>query len=197
LVKDSLTYKNEIESIVEIQKTAKKSDIKEAALERDLTTEMIAQDVDFKLSRKDFPELYKLLDRSNETTEAIVRETKNYWKTTRPFLASSKVKALIKPSNNWAYPSGHTTSSYVAAQILSILIPTKNSEFKERAQEIAKHRLLVGMHFPHDLEGGKQLSFLIIGSLLQNEEFNEDLKLAKEELAEKYFAKEKENAGEE
>lgn len=38
------------------------------------------------------------------------------------------------------------------------------------------------MHFPHDVKGGRQLSFLIVGSLLQNKDFLNDFAAAESEL---------------
>lgn len=67
---------------------------------------------------------------------------------------------------------------------MSLLIPEKTANFDRKAESIAQHRVLVGMHFPHDIEGGKQLSLLIMGGLLQNHGFMIDLQKAQKELKE-------------
>ncbi len=186
---ESLQQLSEIDYIIKLQKNAKKLEIKEATDEKDLKPEMVAQDIDIRLSRKDFPNLYQLLDNSQETAEAIVANVKNYWGTQRPFLVNKNVKALVKPSNTPSYPSGHTTESYISAHILGMLIPLRREDFRSRAKEIANHRVLAGMHFPKDLEGGRQLAFLILGNLMSNGDFQSDLSAAKKELEEKYFSK--------
>ena len=89
---------------------------------------------------------------------------------------------LISPSKGYAYPSGHTTGSYIYAHILGMIYPKKYAKLKEIAEEIAQHRILVGMHFPHDIEGGKKLALLILGGLTQNNNFQQDLTKAKEEI---------------
>jgi acid phosphatase (class A) len=187
LAKNSAEYEDEIEFIIQLQKNAKKADLKKAVEEKDLTPEMIAEDIDLKLSRKNFPKLYKILDRSQKTTEEITRNIKIYWNFKRPFLANKNIKALVKGGESPSYPSKHASASYISAQILGMLIPTKNQEFKSRAEKIANNRVLVGMHFPRDLVGGRQLSFLILGGLIQNEDFLKDFESAKKELEEKYF----------
>jgi acid phosphatase (class A) len=64
-------------------------------------------------------------------------------------------------------------------------LPNKAKKFEERAAQIAKHRVIVGMHYLHDLEGGKQLADLIVEQLLQKQDFQNDFKAAKLELLRK------------
>lgn len=182
----SKQWQDEVEYIVKLQKSADPDEVEQALEERVLKVDMVAQFVDARLSRQDFPKLYELLDNSKKTTYKIVRKAKNFWGTKRPFVAvSDKIKPLIKAHDNPAYPSGHTSGSYVAAHVLSMLLPQKRTEIMERAEEIAQHRVLVGMHYPHDLVGGKQMALIILGALMQNDDFLEDLKEAKYELSQK------------
>ena len=69
---------------------------------------------------------------------------------------------------------------------MASLIPSKSADFLKRANEIANHRILVGMHFPHDIEAGKDLSKIILKKLHNNQRFNQDFAAAKAELAAKY-----------
>jgi acid phosphatase (class A) len=112
-----------------------------------------------------------LIDRAFLTSKAVNDSAKNYWNTKRPYLMDKNIKALIKPHNNKSYPSGHTSSSYVAAHLLGLLIPEKRNQFYNRAAEIANHRILVGMHYPKDVEGGKEMALLIVGAFLENDQF--------------------------
>lgn len=116
------------------------------------------------------------------TSFDVADDSKKYWKTKRPFLSDKRIKALVNISETPAYPSGHTTSSFVTAKILGLLIPQKAAQFDFYAEKIANHRVLVGMHFPHDLRGGRHLGFLIVGGLLQNKDFLNDFAAAKTEL---------------
>ena len=68
-----------------------------------------------------------------------------------------------------------------------MLIPSKRQAFKESADEVGANRIMLGMHFPHDINGGKELAYLVVGALLQNPVFLADFELAKQELAKKYF----------
>ncbi|MDX2083616.1 MAG: phosphatase PAP2 family protein [Rickettsiales bacterium] len=180
---ESAEFKKDISQIIALQKKADKKEIIKALDERQLRPETIVEIVDPSLTRAANPKLYKLLDRASETSISTTENVKNYWNTKRPYLIDNKIKALIPPHDNPAYPSGHTCGSYVVAHILGLLIPQKRQIFYQRANEIAKHRVLVGMHYNKDLEGGKELALLIVGGLLQNEAFQKDFAAAKKELA--------------
>jgi acid phosphatase (class A) len=147
---------------------------------------MVVHLVDDRLNRKDYPKLYNLLDRSLETALAVNENCKNHWNTKRPFVSEKKIKALIEPSQNPAYPSGHAASSQVLARILGQLIPEKSEAFMARAEEISNHRVLVGMHYPHDIIGGKKMALIILGALFASDDFAKDYQSAKEEINSKY-----------
>ena len=82
-----------------------------------------------------------------------------------------------------AYPSGHSTSSRVLAEILGMLAPDKLSALRARADAVAHHRIQAGVHYPVDVEGGRMLAMLIVGYLTANEDFQDDLAAAKKEIA--------------
>ena len=65
---------------------------------------------------------------------------------------------------------------------MSLLMPENAQKFLDYAQQISWHRVQVGMHYPQDLAGGKQLATLLIGGLSQNQEFQADLEKARDEL---------------
>lgn len=178
----SAEWKKEIEEILVLQKNADKEEIKEAEKQYHYSLEKLLKSVDEELTREDFPQTYELLDNVYDTSKSVNEEVKEYWNTKRPYQMDSRVKALIKTHSNPSYPSGHTCGAYTTARVMALLFPEKRDEFFASAEKIAQHRVLVGMHFPHDIRGGKELSLLIVGALLQNEEFLEDLADAKEEL---------------
>lgn len=182
----SAKYEQEVTKIIAMQKSPDSLEINLSKEEVILSPELVGYQVDNKLSRKDYPKLYRLLDRSFETAVAVTENCKNYWNTKRPFLSEEKIKALVTPYNNPSYPSGHTSSSHVLAKILGQLIPKKAEDFALRAEQISNHRILVGMHFPHDIEGGKQLSSIMLGALFLNDDFLADYKAAKKEIAANY-----------
>lgn len=185
LSRDSKEYNNEINHIINLQKNINIEELEKAFYERHLKVEMLIENILTDVSRENSPKLFKLLDKVNKTSKNTNHNFKEYWNTKRPYLANNNVKALIASHTNPSYPSGHTCGSHVLAYVLSLLYPQYKQNFLDKAEEISQHRVLVGMHFPQDIKGGKQLSLLIMGALLQNKNFQKDLEKSRIEINQK------------
>ena len=181
LKEGSKEQKKEIEHVLKIQKKIDFDEVDEAFEERNLKAEMVAQFVDASLTRKRNPKTYYLLERASVTVWAANTSIKKYWLERRPFQVDSRIWLLIPGSKSSSYPSSHTSKSYVWAMVLGEIFPQKKDQFLQRAQEIAQHRILVGLHFQRDIEGGKQLAKLVFEALQRDEIFLADLKKAKAE----------------
>lgn len=182
LVPRSAPWNDEVETIIAIQKNASPTERSKAAEERNVHPEMMIKQIDPAITRQRYPALYHMMDRVSATSYKVGEASKNYWRTSRPYIMDTRVKALINAHSNPAYPSGHTTSSYSWAYALSQVMPDKRAALMQRAEEIAQHRVLVGMHYPHDIRGGKELALLITGGLQQNTEFQADCEKARAEM---------------
>ncbi len=175
-------YKKEVSEIIELQKNITPEQIKVAEYEIIMRPEILLEKVDSKFTRKSYPKLYQFLDNVYETSKAVTDKAKNFYNTKRPYIEQRQIKSLILAHANPAYPSGHTSGSYVWADVLSEIFPNKKDEFFKQASEIAQNRVITGMHYPHDVEGGKRLAKLIFEELKASSEFNKDLELAKQEV---------------
>ncbi len=180
---NSKELNEEIQQIIKLQKHFSLNELELASREKFLRPEIFALYADRNLSRESYPKLYRLLDRISYTSKLANDHSKEYWNVTRPYLVEKKVNMLITPSPGACYPSGHTTSSMVHTQILGLLIPEKSDDLQKLAKKISQRRVLVGMHYPHDIVAGEQLSRLVIGGLMQNEDFKKDFENARIELA--------------
>lgn len=180
--KGSAEWKKEISEIIEMQKNPDPREIEQAKKEFRYVSETLVLAVDESLSREKFPKLYAMLDRAGETSHAVNDQAKNYYDTKRPYLSDKRVKALIEAHSNPSYPSGHTCGSYTTAHIMALLVAQKRDQFYARAKKIAWHRALTGMHFPNDLDGGREMALLVVGGLLQNKDFQKDFSAAQQEL---------------
>ncbi len=174
-------WMREVDDIIGMQKHADPQEIALAKAERHMHVDMVMAPQTRGISSSSHPRLYALLDRVGDTSKAVTDEAKRYWNTRRPYLMDTRVQALIEPHDNPAYPSGHTSGSYVWAHVLSLIFPDSRELFMARAEKIAQHRVLAGMHYPYDVKGGKQLALLIVGALLENAQFRQDLAQAQEE----------------
>lgn len=177
----SAALEKETRTIIQMQTAPDKEELRQADSERDLDPEMIATEVDVALIRGDYPMLFALLDRAGKTTGHAIGNAKKHWHTTRPYLANATIRPLIEAHDSYAYPSGHTVLGHVWAAILGMVLPDKKEDFRHQAEEIAQHRVLVGLHYPQDLRGGHELALLVLGHLLAQPEFMHDLALARGE----------------
>lgn len=75
----------------------------------------------------------------------------------RPYLTDEGLKPCIPLEKSSAYPSGHTTLARLMGKVLSHLFPAKEKALIRRADEIAKNRVLGGVHHPSDIIAGKKL----------------------------------------
>lgn len=183
LAPQSAEWNADIEQILKIQQKPDEAQLKQAIDEQKMSPEMVVLAVDPSLTREAYPRMYEILDRVGETGGAIMADAKKFWNTTRPYAADPRVKALGDKPGNAAYPSGHTSGAYPWAYVMGELIPAKRAAFMARAEAIAQHRVLLGVHWPHDLKGGKELSLLMMGGLLQTARFQKDFANAKNELS--------------
>ena len=179
---NSEEHEDEIKQVILIQKNLEPQEIDLALKEKQLRPETVVQYVNKKITRKKFPNLYALLDRVGDTSRDVTDNIKDHFKITRPYLVDKNVEMLISPSKGYCYPSGHSTGAYIYGSVMSLLMPDKTQKFLDYAQQISWHRVQVGMHYPQDLAGGKQLATLLIGGLSQNQELQNEFKKAQEEL---------------
>jgi len=186
--RNSSERKYEIQKIIKLQQNPDVNDLRQAIEEAEMEAKFVPLAVDAKLTAATYPKFYQLLERVLETSESTARTAKEYWNVSRPFLTDEKIALLVSKLSvgKLSYPSGHTTGGYTLARVCALLIPQKREEFLSAAEKIAQHRVLVGAHFPSDLEAGRKLSLAIVGGLLQNEEFQKDFKEAKTELETKH-----------
>lgn len=71
---------------------------------------------------------------------------------------------LVAVPHSASFPSGHTTSSFACATVLSALAPRGAPAFVLLAAAIAYSRLYVGVHWPVDVAGGVVLGCLVGGA---------------------------------
>lgn len=85
------------------------------------------------------------------------RTAKNVFKRPRPYKTDSSLIPCVKLEKSYAYPSGHTTMVRYAARVFGALMPNRAKAFLKRSDEVAKNRVLGGVHHPSDIIAGNKL----------------------------------------
>jgi acid phosphatase (class A) len=134
------------------------------------------------LDAKSLPATARLFARLGETEEVVVAPIKTAFKRVRPYLGNAEIKALVRPSVSGSYPSGHTTYITVAAIMVATMVPEKRDAIWQRAYDYAQSRVVGGMHYPNDLDGGRLAGTAIAAALQGRPEFKADFEAARREL---------------
>lgn len=134
-------------------------------------------------TRTQYPALYTLLDHAASDAWRLADDSQDFWGRKRPWVVDKRVKLLVSPITRPSYPSGHTTTNYTWAYVLSELFPTKKAALSKRAHAIGMNRVNAGVHYPSDVESGKRLAGMIYAVMKDNPQFKTELAAAREELS--------------
>lgn len=83
--------------------------------------------------------------------------TKSYFYVPRPSQIDNSIKTLTGLPNFPSYTSGHSTFSAAACTVLSYIFPEGANSFKSQANEASRSRLLGGIHYRMDCDGGLKI----------------------------------------
>jgi acid phosphatase (class A) len=117
---------------------------------------------------------------------------KRYWHRPRPYMASPEVERLGDVARDFpmpadlarerdisAYPSGHTAFGTACAIVLSQLVPEQRVALFARARLYGESRIIIGAHYPSDVEAGRLIGTAAAAVMLRNAQFQEDLQRAR------------------
>lgn len=125
-------------------------------------------------------EVKEFFDRLTLDLDSAVSVMKNRYERPRPFKAyPDLVRPCIKKSGGYSYPSGHSTFSRVFADVLTDIVPERKTEFFAKADEIARDRVIGGVHFATDIAAGKVFADEFHSDLLKSPEYLKDIERMK------------------
>jgi acid phosphatase (class A) len=175
--------KLDLMAVLRTQKESTASQRERAVADNELSVFRIAEDVlgpNFTPPR--VPKTAAFFDRIWKDYRDIILATKDVWDRPRPYQVSTDVKPIGKLEKSGSYPSGHATRGYLAAIILSNMLPEKREGLFARAREYGDNRIVAGDHFPSDVEAGRFAATAMAVTFIQNEKFSNDFAEAKAEL---------------
>jgi undecaprenyl-diphosphatase len=85
----------------------------------------------------------------------------------RPAFRYPEPRALVHVPDTGSFPSGHATTSFACATVLSVLAPRLAPGFLVLAAAIGFSRVYAGVHYPLDVVGGAVLGVAIGLALLR------------------------------
>lgn len=81
-----------------------------------------------------------------------------------------------------SYPSGHTTWGYTEAFLIAAMLPELGPQILARGAQYGYHRIVLGVHYPLDVIGGRMLAQATAAQLLGDPKFAALLASARTEL---------------
>jgi acid phosphatase (class A) len=140
------------------------------------------------------------LDQTASRGALISGPAKRYWKRTRPYAFSAQVEPLgdMSPQRqsppaidsggrtadlaHSSYPSGHATFGTVCTILLAAMVPERRAALFARNLDYEHSRMVMGAHFPSDLEAGRIAGTLAAELLLQDRQVQQQLAEARSSL---------------
>ena len=127
----------------------------------------------------------KLLSDHLKNDEGVnVGPIKKAFQRPRPYQFDPTLKAVCKTTTNtadYSYPSGHGTTGYLMGLTLVIMVPEKRAEILARADDYGHSRLVCGVHYPADEVASRTIAYTLIGAMLKNPQYVQELAAAREE----------------
>ena len=179
----SVADREQLAVVLRAQRSATPERIEQAKRDADESVDTMFATVFGKpLPPATLPAMTRLFVRLEETGDAVLGPAKTAFKRVRPYLSDPEIKALVRPSVTGSYPSGHTTHINASAIVMGNIVPEKRDAIWERAHDYAWSRVIGGMHYPNDLDGGARAGTAIAVALQSRPEFKADLEAARREL---------------
>jgi acid phosphatase (class A) len=127
------------------------------------------------------PKTEALLLKVKNEVGGIIESPKNHWKRPRPYIVDASLSAGYTEAS-FSYPSGHSARGTLYALLLADLFPSHKEPILAIGRGIGWDRVLIGMHFPTDVQAGRVLGQAIANELFASPSFQHDLSEAKAEI---------------
>lgn len=96
-------------------------------------------------------------------------QLKMKYKRPRPYEVSEEIKSMTDTDDSPSFPSGHAIEAFALAKVLAEEHPENEEELFNMAEAIALSRVLMGSHYPSDIETGEEIGILIAEEYLDSD----------------------------
>jgi acid phosphatase (class A) len=179
----STAAQHDLQVVLATQQSRTEADMAAAKADTERSVFRFADALGAGVQPKALPKTAAFFARTAAFDKDAVKDAKDYWKRPRPSIVSTEVHPLAKEkANDWSYPSGHATFGYTTAVLLANMLPEKRAAIYARADVYAEHRIVMGAHFPSDIDAGHLAGTVIAAEIMQDPSWKQDYEAARLEL---------------
>jgi acid phosphatase (class A) len=131
---------------------------------------------------ENLPETTKIFRAIRDQSRPAILAAKNAWSRPRPYQRDGRVITCVPKPRSSSYPSGHSADSALWAAILSAAFPEKAARFEAIVEETMWSRIIGGVHYPTDVQAGRQLGRAIAAKMLASPALQSDLQVMRTEV---------------
>jgi len=181
--RDSAAWEDDLNAVMGMQETRTEAQVRRATADNVLSIYRFEDVMGPKFKRENLPVMDAFFEKLHADQRAILIAAKNALQRPRPAVAHKEVLALGgTPRLPTGYPSGGVVMTTLTAIVLAKMVPEKRFELSERNREFALNRVVIGQHFPRDIQAGEIAGTVIAHALMETPAFMRDLQAARAEL---------------
>ncbi len=121
---------------------------------------------------ENYPKTKEMMNYALTYAGLQINNTKQVYERKRPFQEDNNIKiCLDKPPGGSSYPSGHSASGWLSANILARLFQDKSDAIYARGLDYGKSRIICGVHYPSDIAMGRIVGDILLGKLQNDAQF--------------------------
>lgn len=176
--------KDELKKVVAVQKSASKARKAQAVADAvESVYVMYTPVLGAGFAKDDLPATTALFEGIGSSEGKTVNPAKKIYGRQRPYQGHPAEVASMEPkSTSGSYPSGHATKAAMFAMVLSDIVPERRGDIWVRARDYETSRIIMGMHYPSDLEAGERSATAIVARMLEMPAFQTAFAAARTEL---------------
>jgi acid phosphatase (class A) len=137
------------------------------------------------ISSVDAPAITRVLARSSADLFPLIGAAKDAYKRPRPFV-EREGPICVMPSDELtmspSYPSGHSATGWLYALLLAEIDPAHADAIVQRGRAYGESRVVCGVHYYSDIEGGRMTATALVAALHGAPEFETDIASARAEV---------------
>lgn len=129
------------------------------------------------------PVLAHMLRRALGDAGAYGHDIKAQYARARPYRLDPAIQpcalSYLRSSDERSYPSGHSTNGYLAAMVVSDVLPHRRNLVMARGTRYGTNRIVCGAHFPSDVAAGQLFARFLYKRIAASPVYQADLACAR------------------